>query len=220
VLQLTRSGPALSWTDADLRRLRTQFDERHCIRLPSLLDADEFAYLQRQLERAAFADKKHGNIGVEVCLQESPALHLLNFLTNDDRFFELVRRLTGCGPIGTFLGRVYRMVPGSGHYDSWHSDCVDHRMIGMSLNLSDGVYSGGVFQLRRKDSAEILIEAPNTGPGDAILFRIAGDIQHRVTGVEGAVSKTAFAGWFVSEPNFMELLVPRRPDTRSIATAQ
>jgi hypothetical protein len=219
VLQLTRSGPALSWTDADLRRLRSQFDERHCIRLPSLVDADEFAYVQRQLDLAVFADTRHGKIGVEVCLQENPALNLLNFLTNDVRFFQLVQRLTGCGPIGTFMGRVYRMVPGTGHYDSWHSDCVEHRMIGMSVNLSDGVYSGGLFQLRRRDSAAILIEAPNTGAGDAILFRIAADIVHRVTAVEGTVSKTAFAGWFVSEPRFLDLLVSR-PDDRSIATAE
>jgi hypothetical protein len=219
VLQLTRSGPALSWTEADLRRMRIQFDERHCIRLPSLIDSGEFAYVQRQFERAAFADKRHGNIGVEVCLQENPALNLLNFLTNDVRFFQLVERLTGCGPIGTFVGRVYRMIPGSGHYDSWHSDCVEHRMIGMSINLSDDVYSGGVFQLRYKESAAILIEAPNTGAGDAILFRIAADIVHRVTAVEGTVSKTAFAGWFVSEPKFLDLLVSR-PDDRSIATAE
>ena len=219
MLQLTRSGPALSWTEADLRRLRSQFDERHCIRLPSLVDADEFAYVQRQLDLAVFADTRHGNIGVEVCLQENPALNLLNFLTNDVRFFQLVQRMTGCGPIGTFMGRVYRMVPGTGHYDSWHSDCVEHRMIGMSVNLSDGVYSGGLFQLRRRDSAAILIEAPNTGAGDAILFRIAADIVHRVTAVEGTVSKTAFAGWFVSEPRFLDLLVSR-PDDRSIATAE
>jgi 2OG-Fe(II) oxygenase superfamily len=220
VLQLTRSGPALSWTEADLRRLRTQFDERHCIRLPSLIDADEFAYVQRQFDRAVFADKRHGNIGVEVCMQENPALNLLNFLTNDDRFFHLVEQLTGCGPIGTFVGRVYRMIPGSGHYDSWHSDFVEHRMIGMSLNLSDDEYSGGVFQLRPKESDAILIEAPNTGAGDAILFRIASDIVHRVTEVEGTVPKTAFAGWFVSEPKFLDLLVSRRADDRSIATAE
>jgi hypothetical protein len=220
VLQLTRSGPALSWTDADLRRLRTQFEECHCIRLPQLVDAAEFAYVQRQLDRGVFAEKRHGNIGVEHCLQENAALNLLNFLASDPRFLELIEQLTGCGTIGTFIGRIYRMVPGSGHYDSWHSDCLEHRMVGMSLNLSDRVYSGGVFQLRRADSPAILIEAPNTGPGDAILFRIAAGIVHRVTPVEGAVPKTAFAGWFVSKPTFAELLAPTRPDARSIATAE
>ena len=78
----------------------------------------------------------------------------------------------------------------------------------------------GVFQLRECDSETMLMEVPNTSPGDAILFRIARHIQHRVTAVEGTVPKTAFAGWFVSEPNFLELLVSRRADSQSTVTAE
>jgi hypothetical protein len=36
----------------------------------------------------------------------------------------------------------------------------------------------------------------NTGFGDAILFRISKDLEHRVTEVVGEVAKTAYAGWF------------------------
>ena len=98
------------------------------------------------------------------------------------------------------MGRVYRMIPGSGHYDSWHSDMIGHRMIGMSINLSPEPYSGGVFQLRERDSEQILYEVANTGLGDAILFRLADHLQHRITDVDGTIPKTAFAGWFQSEP--------------------
>jgi len=220
VLRLTRSGPALSWSDADLRRQRAEFDRRHCIRLPSLLGAADVAFVRRQIDAAVFADKVHGAIGVELCMVENPALNLLYFLVNDERLFGIVRELTGCPPIGAFIGRVYRMVPGSGHYDSWHSDAVDHRVIGMSVNLSDDVYAGGVFQLRRRDADDILTEAPNTGAGDAIVFRIAADIVHRITAVDGSVPKTAFAGWFVSEPSFLELLASKRADSQSILTAE
>jgi len=208
VVQLTRSGMNISASPEDLQRLRTHFDRHHCIRLPALLDADVLGLVQNQVERAEFAGKTHQNIGVELCMRTNAALTLLYFLSNDRRFFRLVQELTGCDRIGAFIGRVYRMVPGSGHYDSWHSDNVADRMIGMSVNLGSQAYTGGVFQLRKRDSTETLAEMPNTGAGDAILFRIAGHVEHRVTAVEGTVPKTAFAGWFVSEPDFLSLLSP------------
>ena len=220
MLQLTRSGPIVTWTADDMRRLRAEFERRHCIRLPSVLPPDGFDYVCEHVERGAFAEKIHGQIGAELCMGENAALSLLYFLTNDRRVFSLIRELTGCDSIGGFIGRVYRMVPGTAHYDSWHTDCVANRMIGLSVNLSDDSYAGGVFQLRERGSEAILTEMPNTGPGDAILFRIAAHIEHRVTPVEGTVPKTAFAGWFVSEPDLMRLLASRRASTLSTATAE
>jgi len=214
VVQLSRTGAVIRATTRDRRRLRDEFDRRHCIRLPRLLDADAFRYIQRQFDAAVFADRVHQKISLELCMTENPALNLLNFLVNDPRFFDVVRGVTGCGRIGAFIGRVYRMAAGAGHYDNWHSDCCDHRMIGMSINLSPQVYSGGVFQLRQRASETILVEAPNTGPGDANLFRISQHVEHRVTDVDGNAPKTAYAGWFVSEPDFFALLA------QSSATAE
>lgn len=206
MVKLTRSGLTVSLQARDLERLRAQFDRTHCIQLPGLLDADVFDFVQRQIQSTRFADRTHGSIGVELCMPHNPALDLLYFLGNDARFFRLVQQLTGCDRIGSFIGRVYRMVPGSGHYDSWHSDCIAHRMVGMSVNLSPRIYAGGCFQLREHASQQLVVEAPNVGPGDAILFRIASHVEHRVTAMEGTIEKTAFAGWFVSEPDFMSLL--------------
>jgi hypothetical protein len=43
----------------------------------------------------------------------------------------------------------------------------------------------------------------NKGFGDAIVFRIGGNLEHRVAPVRGAVPKIAFAGWFrPSEASF------------------
>jgi hypothetical protein len=220
MVQLTRSGPIVTWTADEIRRLRAEFERRHCIRLPALLPPDGFDYVRRNVERGAFAEKIHGQIGVELCMAENAALSLLYFLTNDRRIFSLVRELTGCDSIGGFVGRVYRMVPGTGHYDSWHTDCVADRLIGLSVNLSTETYVGGVFQLRERGSEAVLTEAPNTGDGDAILFRIAAHIEHRVTPVEGTVPKTAFAGWFVSKPDLIKLLVSRSASVLSTATAE
>src|SRR5262249_58599579 len=81
-----------------------------------------------------------------------------------------------------------------------HDDRCEGRLVGMSANLSTEIYSGGVFQLRDSRTEQLLCEMPNTGLGDAILFRIASPLQHRITEAEGAVPKTAFSGWFRSKP--------------------
>jgi Rps23 Pro-64 3,4-dihydroxylase Tpa1-like proline 4-hydroxylase len=82
-------------------------------------------------------------------------------------------------------------------------------MVTFSLNLSRREYRGGTLQIRRRDSQEILHEVQNTGPGDAVLMRVAKQLCHRVLPVEGDVPRTALAGWFRWEKhnvNFHEKL--------------
>jgi hypothetical protein len=71
----------------------------------------------------------------------------------------------------------------------------------MSVNLG-GDYQGGVLQIRERDSQCICHQVTNTGPGDAIVFRLDPRLQHRITDVEGSTAKTAYAGWFRSQPDF------------------
>jgi hypothetical protein len=80
------------------------------------------------------------------------------------------------------------------------------RRIGMSINLTEDEFQGGAFELRRAavDAAEWSIA--NTGPGDAILFRIDDNLRHRVTAVEGTVPRIAYAGWFQGGPGLLSLL--------------
>jgi hypothetical protein len=197
---------AVSASAEDLGRLRRQFDREHMIRLPGLLDAEHLDRVHRYVDELGFQHRVHEGIGTEFCLPDGRAVRLLFYLVNDPAFFDLVNRLTGCGRIGCFTGRVYRMVPGSGDYDTWHDDAIQHRLIGMSINLGAEVYEGGMFQLRDAATRQILCDAPNVGAGDAILFRIDRRLEHWITPLEGTAPKTAFAGWFRSAPEFLSLL--------------
>jgi hypothetical protein len=106
---------------------------------------------------------------------------------------------------------VYRLTPGV-HDDSWHDDLSgSHRMIALSLNLSAAAYSGGTLQIRDRSSGEIVHEAANTGVGDAVLFRISPQLEHRVSRVDGAVARTAYAGWFQTEPAFRSVMTGYSP---------
>ena len=206
VIVLTRAGTVLSGSVEDLKCLSEQFDRDHCIRLPQLMDAGLLTLIQRQLDQAEFDRRINEGIGVELCMRQNIAFCVLHFLTNTPALFQIIQQITRCGRIGCFTGRVYRMVPGCGHEGSWHRDTVEHRMIGLSINLSAGIYSGGIFQLRDNTSGQIVCQVANTGFGDGILFRIADHLAHRITTVEGTVPRTAFVGWFRSRPKFRTLL--------------
>jgi hypothetical protein len=209
MLQLTRSG-TLSGRPQNIEELRGRFARRHGLIFRELLDRDALAFLLARLASGNFNPLVHQGIKTELCLADSISLGFLYFLTNNQTFFDIIREVTGCPEIGCFEGRVYRMVPGKGHHDSWHSDLTQNRMIGMSINLGIQPYSGGVFQMRDCQSKEILFQAANTGLGDALVFRIREDVEHMVTSVEGEVEKTAFAGWFKSSPKFSSLLAQQK----------
>ena len=124
-------------------------------------------------------------------------------MTNNPGFLGIVRRITGCQQAVAFGGRVYCMRSDGGHHDNWHDDIhpAEGRLVGMSINLSQRPFAGGLFQLRERATGNFLREIANTGSGDAILFRISDQLQHRVSKVEGEVPKFAFAGWFCSNVN-------------------
>jgi hypothetical protein len=205
MIQLTNGGTVVSAPAHHLERLRAEFEERHCILLPGFMEPGLLKSIQRGLDRSEFFEMIHERIGVELCLKPGTISAALEFLTNSQLLFKLIRRITGCGPIGCFSGRVYRMVSSSRHYASWHSDVADTRMIAMTINLSTDFYQGGVLQIRHHESKLILHEVANVGFGDAILFRVSPDLRHRISPVEGSAAKTAYAGWFQSEPDYASL---------------
>lgn len=205
MIQITKSGTVFSGSAEDLERLRIQFDQQHCIRLPGLLEPGLLQVFHDQIEEGQFNERVHEGIGSnkELCMQDHRTAVRLHFLLNGQQLFQVIQEITRSGRIGCFMGRVYRVIPGHGHHDSWHDDLAEHKMIAMSINLSAEVYAGGILQIRDRESKQILHEVANTGFGDVIIFRLARNLQHRITEVQGTVSKTAFAGWFLSQPDFL-----------------
>jgi 2OG-Fe(II) oxygenase superfamily len=196
-------------TDRALETARRAFFADHCVKVSGFLANDLFSEIAAMMEDAEFHEHAEG-LGSEAYLkQDSPITSLLWLLINDERLFAAVEALTDCSPIGVFQGRVYRFTDSPKHHDDWHDDLGDNRLVAMSVNLSSHPYEGGLLQIRDRSSALILHEEANTGPGDALIFHLAPELQHRVTRVTGNRPKTAFAGWFKVEPHFKELLASR-----------
>ena len=209
MLQLTARGAIRQAVPPALSALRDEFRARRCVRVGSFIEPRLLSRIHEQMAGVAFVDRAHGSISSELCMPRNTCLGLLNFLVNDPAVFRFVEEVTGCRRLTFFVGRVYRMLAARNHFDSWHADLhVDHE-IGMSLNLGTEPYDGGVFEIRRADAAKPLAALANVGSGDAILFSIADDLEHRVSPVQGAVAKTAFAGWFGATRDYRDIM-PRR----------
>jgi hypothetical protein len=112
-----------------------------------------------------------------------------------------VERLTGCPPLGGFEGRIYRMRAAAGHKDSWHDDFSRGRRAAISINLASEVAPTAPLQIRRRDSGEVVFEFANASPGDAVLFRLDREHEHRVKPMADAASRIACSGWFREGPD-------------------
>jgi hypothetical protein len=206
MLQLTRSALLCTESAEALADMRRRFDRSHVVHLPGLFHPELLDLVRRSVRAATFSDRVDEGLAREECMEPNAMLGMLHLIANDTRLFDVIHRVTGCGPIGSFIGRVYLRRGSAGHYDRWHTDLNGARLIGMSVNLTEGTFEGGTFELRQIGSAGAECAIANTGPGDAILFRIADGLQHRVTAVEGDVARIAFAGWFQSGSDLLSLL--------------
>jgi hypothetical protein len=221
LIQLTRKGVVFTGTQGDLDFLREEYDRDHYVILPQLYEPTLLEEIMRRVDAAPFLPKDHGDVGLELCMDDSVTEAMMGFFPNNPIFLRLVEQITGQPRLGEFIGRVYRMTSSDGHWDNWHDDCFNQRVVTMSLNLSRQRYAGGALQIKLRDSDEIIQEIHNTEFGDALLFRISKQLMHRVQDVKGDIPKTAFAGWFLEVEDFLSNLRKRsnRP-ARNLASEQ
>lgn len=208
-MRIHQRGVDVVASDAELDAAAAAFGERGYLTLGSLLADSLLDAVRDALDRTDFYEREHHGIGQELCAVPGAVSGTLEFLFNDPVFTRVVSRITNVGPIGCFEGRVYRLAPHPGHYDSWHNDVGDDRRLACSLNLGRGVFEGGELQIRRAGTADVIAEVTNVVPGDAIVFKIDPAYEHRVGAVRGTVARTAYAGWFRTQPAYVELLKAR-----------
>jgi hypothetical protein len=129
-----------------------------------------------------------------------PVMTALHFILNRPDLFQTVELASGCPPLGNFAGRVHRTRAGADQGIDWHNDAVQHRTVGLNINLGEEEFSGGLFQIRGPDR-KMCMELKHSMPGDAFLFRIDPGWEHRLTQVESG-QRTVAVGWFRTEPDW------------------
>ena len=184
---------------ATRRELRRRFAADRFLRLPALIGDSLLATVQRRLTHARFSTRVADRVfppAIDLKLQDEDLHGLLHFVLNDRAVLDFVREIADVPEATGYVGAVYRLEPGMGHSDSWHSDLDGNRLVGLTVNLSDGLFEGGELEMRDRESERRLWRVANTGPGDGLLFALGPDLQHCIQPMTGTVAKTAFAGWF------------------------
>jgi hypothetical protein len=219
MIHITRQGLAVSHIDDDLVALRRDFERQHFLLLKDFLHPEVISLILPFLERAKYSPVHYKRVGSELLMEPNPAVDTLSFLTNDMKLFGLLDTITGCGSIGWFQGRIYKLIPDPDQVFDWHDDLQDHsRLTAMSINLSGRTYCGGLLQIREVNSGKIVGEVANTGFGSAVLFRISEKLEHRVTRIEGDAPRVSFAGWFKSGAGLYSHVKQLRADATKQST--
>jgi hypothetical protein len=197
-----------------LDELKLEFENTHSIVLNDLLSVDLRGFITMELRRANYIKKTHQEkddyiIGEEYMIEDKNIIANLFFLLmNRNEYLDAIRYVTGIDEIKSFGGRIYKLDASDDCFDSWHDDFKNNegRLVGMSLNLSEGDYEGGHFLLRTKKTDKIHKEVSYKKWGTAHLFRIDKTLEHKVTKVVSEIPRVAYAGWFRSKMGFKDYL--------------
>ena len=186
------------------------FAQRHLVVFKRFIGPEVLERVPRLPADADFFDRedhfKYLPVGRELTLPEKrPLTTLFHLLLNQERIFAAMQPFANGRSIQHFWGRCYKLPPGDGYFHNWHGDCINSRRLGLSINLSEAPVSGGQLQVRRRRGAEVH-QAPPMEFGDAVLFRIDPEWEHRVLPVTGATPKCSFAGWFFGELGFRDMI--------------
>jgi len=204
MIQLSRTETRLNLSSESVQEIQNQFRTSHYAILPNLLDPELLDITLARLGKAQFVTRQYEDFGRDEWPDDPVVPAILNLVCNGDVLLKTVEELTGAGPLDSFVGKIYRMVPGKNHFDSWHDDLIDGRRVALSINLSPEPFGGGVLEIRKRDTKEVVSRVAGTESGHGILFRIDDNLEHRRTPVIGETAKVAFAGWFKSGMTFHE----------------
>lgn len=194
--------------EKQMEQLRIEFAETCCVYLPGFVGTPILRQLIKKLETTVLlpkfeseGDDKFGQVLFVPTTQ--PIIFMFHLVMNNPSLFSLVETITDCPPIGNFRGRMHRSLPAKDHSIDWHGDNADGRLLGVTINLSAGKYLGGTFLLRNKHSGKILRKISDTNAGDAFIFSISPDLQHRLMPLsDSGGDRTVGVGWFRSSPDW------------------
>ena len=208
MLQLSLNG-LREGSGPEQEEIRREFALRHCVFLKGFLNTtllDRIKGLIRNQEYFVRVD--HDTDGKvfarELTLCDSdPLANLMFLLLNQKDLFELIENITELKkPMRYFRSRVFEFHSSPDHYDDWHDDDEKGQTIGLSINLSPDPMDGGEFEIRNASTLEVYKKVSGSCFGDAHIFRIGPDFQHRVLPVRGPSVRRSCAGWFCTEPDY------------------
>src|SRR5688572_10654883 len=101
-----------------VQALAREFDVNHAVHLPAFLDADLLQELQRRLATASWSEQIHPELtppARNLRLSDAALYTVMLALMNDPKLTRFVEGVTGCDPVGAWIGQLYLMDSVGGH---------------------------------------------------------------------------------------------------------
>lgn len=183
-----------------LEQYKAEYAETNCILLKDMLNPKILNKLMDKLDKVIFQTKfetsEENKFGKVLFVdQHEPVVATFNFIFNDTGLFSCLEDITNCGTIDNFTGRIHRSEEGENHRIDWHGDNADHRLLAITICLGNTPYTGAAFELRERSSKKITRSFGQLNAGDALIFRIDPQLEHRLAPLETG-RRTVGVGWF------------------------
>jgi hypothetical protein len=200
------SIPSINLNESLIEHYQAEYRKNHCIFLPGFIAKAPLKNLLDKLEQTKFETKyemeEENKFGKVLFVpQKAPVIFTFHLLLNNPKLFSVLQKITECEPIGNFVGRIHRSNEGERHEIDWHGDNSDNRLLAITLSLGTERYIGAQFQMRKTGSSIIDYEFGQLEAGDALIFKISPDLQHRLAPLEKG-RRTVGVGWFRSQPDY------------------
>lgn len=195
-VQLAPAGVRILAGDAGLAE---QFRTSGMLALPGFLDESFVQLLDRADKTSTFVREVVTDLGereIESPLRGTAAILLA--LRNRE-LLDWVAKITGSSCPLEVGGNIVRTWPGGRDRLDWHDDVGDVRRIaGLTIRLGMSPFEGGEFEMRAKCKPEAITGHHHARVGDALLFRVSPQLEHRVTPIASGGPRQMFAGWFMA----------------------
>jgi len=183
-------------------KYQSEYAETNLVLLPDLLKTNALQTLLKKINDTTFETKFEGEnddkFGKVLYVPPSKSiLSVMTFMLNDEYLFRSLEKITGCKPIDNFVGRIHRS-ENTDHGINWHGDNSDNRLLAITLSLGTEYYTGANFEIRKKGTTDIMRQISYIKAGDAIVFKIAPELEHRLSLLESG-RRTVCVGWFRSK---------------------
>jgi hypothetical protein len=185
--------------DRDPGDFRERFRRDRALAFSDLIDAALFGRLLQLCDRAEFVVDTLADVARRQLEVPGTAGNALALALKRPELLRWLEKATGCGPLNSTFGRVVQNTVGKPHHLDWHDDLPEDpmRRLGITVNLGQKAYEGGLFELRVKKTRQIVVRHRHVEPGSALMFEVSNDLEHRVWPITDGGPRRIFAGWFL-----------------------
>jgi 2OG-Fe(II) oxygenase superfamily len=180
---------------------RSQFDQDFALRISGAFAPDYLAKLVERAAGARFIEDQVEGIGSRAIEAPQRIGAAISLMLHNQQLLRWIEQATGVGPVRAFAGRLAETRANGNDALAWHDDREDlTRLLAVVINLSDRPFSGGHFELRRKQAQHPHLIFDHDQPGSMLIFAVRPELEHRVTPLLAGGPRRVFAGWYLSRP--------------------